>query len=91
MAPGKSSLKPSYRNVLAHLSAQPDGAWVPQQSLPDGKGFNTCGRCARGEVLREMRQSGWIEYGKEPQHSLYGYRITPEGKRALAEAVPAEA
>lgn len=91
MAAAKPSLKPSYRNVLAHLSAQPEGVWVPQQSLPDGKGFNTRGRCARGEVLREMRQSDWIEYGKEPQQSLYGYRITPEGKRAFAEASPVEA
>lgn len=78
-------LKPTWRNVLMALNGAP--GWVGGHMLPDGNGRNGC---ARGDVLSAMRKAGVIEYGKEPAHSHYGWRITGEGHRVLSQGVQPE-
>lgn len=72
-------LKPTYRNILKAL-ADNEG-WVPGFRLLDGNGR---AGCARGEVLSAMKAEGLISYGKDPQHSLNGWKITDAGCAALA-------
>lgn len=74
-------LTPKITNVLRVLS-RADG-WMVPTALPDGNGR---AGCASGETLRKMQAAGLIEYGKEPAHSLYGYRITTAGRLALQGA-----
>lgn len=76
-------MRPSVRNILRYL-AERESQWVAQTRIPDGRGYNTNGRCARGDILRQLRHEGLVEYGKEPLHSLYGYRITPAGLAAIS-------
>lgn len=72
-----------HKNVLEFLSRF-DG-WCPPARLPDGNGRH-CG--ASAETTRELSRAGLVNYGKEPQHSLYGYRITEAGRRALEGGRP---
>lgn len=84
------SLKPRHWRVLDHLERS-DPHWVPGNHLPDGNG-RLCG--AAGVTLREMKLAGLIEYGKDPAHSHYGYRLTDAGRRRQSPgatiAVPVE-
>ena len=64
--------------VLSFLS-HVDG-WVAPSRLPDGNN-RFCG--ASADTLLTLRRESLVEYGKEPAQSLYGYRITPAGRRAL--------
>lgn len=76
-------LKRRHHLVLSCLGAQ-GRSWTPAGSLPDGNG-RTGG--ATGVTLRELinfEAGALIEYGKEPSHSRYGYRITGLGRTALA-------
>ncbi len=62
-------------HVLAFL-AKHGGAWVIPTQIPNAKG--EVGKVS-GTMLRELNHAGLVEYGKEPKHSLYGYRLTPLG------------
>lgn len=68
------------RIILEHLAKV--AGWVSPSHIPNGRGY-THPRPARGDRLSELKKLGLIEYGKEPQHSFYGYRITVAGRRAL--------
>lgn len=67
--------------VLEFL-ARLDG-WCAPARLPDGNGRH-CG--ASAGTLTELKRAVLIEYGKEPGHSHYGYRITDLGREAVAIA-----
>ncbi len=69
--------------ALSYLSSQL--TWTPQFSIPDGNGHTTRGG-ASNETMRELRTEGLVEYGKNPNQSYYGYRITPAGREALSKA-----
>lgn len=75
-------LTPSFRNVLEALSKVPD-EYVLANRLPDGNGRRGG---ASGIKLKQMKDSGLIEYGKKPQASMYGFRITDAGRRAMLSA-----
>lgn len=77
-------MKRSERNVLQRLANL--SGWTNAYALPDGNGYCDGRRHASGYVLRDLRARGLVEYGKEPQHSLNGYRITDAGRAALAQA-----
>ncbi|WP_173050066.1 hypothetical protein [Bosea sp. ANAM02] len=62
-------------HVLSFL-AQRQGTWTIPTGIPDLKG--NLGKVS-GVALNELRLAGLIEYGKEPQHSLHGYRLTALG------------
>ena len=68
-------MRPSHMHVLSFL-AQRQGVWTIPTGIPDLKG--NLGKVS-GVVLRELRLAGLTEYGKEPQHSLHGYRLTALG------------
>lgn len=64
-------------NILRYLAKRPND-WVNAYSIPDGNGHTSSGG-ANGKRLSALTQSGFIRYGKEPQHSLRGYQITQRG------------
>ncbi|TKT80031.1 hypothetical protein [Aquamicrobium sp. LC103] len=64
--------------VLEFLSAIE--GWCAPARLPDGNRRHVG---ASAHTLTELKRLGFIEYGKEPAHSLYGYRITDAGRAAL--------
>ncbi len=68
-------MRPSHLRVLSFL-AQRQGTWTIPTGIPDLKG--NLGKVS-GVALNELRLAGLIEYGKEPQHSLHGYRLTALG------------
>lgn len=68
------------RIILEHLAKS--NGWVPATQIPNGRG-HTVPHGARGDRLSELRKLGLIEYGKEPAHSLYGYRLTEAGRSKL--------
>ncbi|MBB3267685.1 hypothetical protein FHW79_005350 [Azospirillum sp. OGB3] len=74
-------MKPTYRNILKVLVTSE--GWVPGSHLPDGNGRPGG---ARGEVLTAMKADGFIEYGKEPQQSSFGWKATAAGRSALEAA-----
>lgn len=84
-ARGMGKLTNSFRHVLQALMRNPD-RWTPGTQLPNGHGYCSDLRNASGVTLRAMRDQGLIEYGRDPQHSHNGYRITDAGRAALARA-----
>lgn len=76
------SLSRSFRNVLQKLAERPD-EYHSAQTLPNGHG-HTHPRGATGTTLSDMKSFGLIEYGKNPTHSLYGWKITEHGRSVLA-------
>lgn len=72
-----------FMNVLRKLGESPDKYHLAS-SIPNGHG-HTQPRGATATTLGEMRSFGLIEYGKEPKHSLYGWRITDHGRTVLAK------
>ena len=67
-------------NALKYL-ATVDG-FAPQRSIPDGNGHTSTGG-ASSATMSDLKTNGLAIYGKEPWHSLYGYRITEAGRQAL--------
>lgn len=65
-------------NILAELTKHE--AWVLANRLPDGNGRPNC---ASGNRIFALEREGFIQRGKEPKHSLYGYKITQKGRAAL--------
>ncbi|TWH02470.1 hypothetical protein L614_001800000040 [Ochrobactrum sp. J50] len=55
-----------------------------QRSTPDGNGHTSTGG-ASSATMSDLKTNGLVNYGKEPWHSLYGYRITEAGRAALRE------
>ena len=78
----------SFSNVLRRLANSPD-QWVSGYALPNGHG-HTHPRGASGETLRKMKDAGLIEYGKEPTHSLSGWKITDAGISAIGSPAKGE-
>lgn len=68
-------MRPTELHILTFL-AQRQGTWIIPSGIPDLKGG--FGKVS-GAALRHLRLGGLIEYGKEPQHSLNGYRLTALG------------
>lgn len=68
--------------ALGYLGSQL--GWANQTWIPDGNGHTSSGG-ASNATMRELKHAGYVEYGKEPQHSHYGYRITDAGRAALSE------
>lgn len=68
-------MRPTHRQILASLAAHPD-TWVIPNRIPDVKG-NTGN--VSGIALRSLMDAGLIEYGRDPKHSLSGYRLTALG------------
>ncbi len=68
-------MRPSHQHILSFL-AQREGSWTIPTGIPDLKG--NLGKVS-GAALRDLQLAGLIEYGKEPQHSLHGYRLTALG------------
>lgn len=73
----------SFRHVLQALLRDPD-RWTPGNRLPNGHGHCSDLSHASGVTLRDMRDQGLIQYGKDPKHCLCGYRITEAGRQALS-------
>jgi hypothetical protein len=74
-------LSRSFTNVLKKLAEKPE-VYHNGYVLPNGHG-HTHPHGATGTTLINMKQAGLIEYGKEPEHSHYGWKITPAGIEAL--------
>lgn len=72
-----------HMNALRHLANR--GGWTLHSRIPDGNGHCSGNTCASTETMRELEGFGFVQYGKEPQHSLFGYRIT-DAIRALEDA-----
>lgn len=75
-------MKRSFKFVLTELAKRPD-TFISAHSLPDGNGR---AGGASGMKLKEMREAGVVEYGRNDGHSHYGYRITELGLEELAKA-----
>lgn len=71
------------RNAMRHL-ANLQNSWVNPRSIPNGNGHTSSGG-ANGKMLKSLCEAGLIAWGKAPQHSFYGYRITAAGLAALTE------
>ncbi|QGA58246.1 hypothetical protein [Brucella sp. 2280] len=69
-----------HMHALKYLATL-DG-FAPQRYIPDGNGHTSTGG-ASSATMSELKRAGFVEYGKEPRHSLYGYRITETGCQAL--------
>jgi hypothetical protein len=65
-------------NILRCLAKCPDD-WTMAAHIPDGNG-HTSGGGASGVRLKRLLDDGLIRYGKDPQHSFYGYQITQRGR-----------
>lgn len=71
-------------NVLNYLSSQE--GWTSRFRLPDGNGNCSGGRNASEATMSELKKYCFVEYGKDPKHSVYGYRITEAGRKALEDS-----
>lgn len=67
--------------ALIYLSSQL--VFVPGSHIPNGNGHVATGG-ATASTIHGLRAKRLIEFGKEPQQSIYGYRITPAGRLALS-------
>lgn len=70
-----------HHRAIAYLGSQL--TWVQQTWIPDGNGHTSRGG-ASNATMRDLRDVGYVEYGKDAQQSHYGYRITPAGREALS-------
>ena len=80
-------MKLTKRHTIALRYLSRHDHYVAQRSIPDGNGHIT-GYGASHETMTELKRAGFVEYGRNPNQSYSGYRVTEAGRAALSGAMP---